>query len=61
VRSPAAAAGEEIPILDLGPYLAGEWDALERLGAELQRAFQEIGFYFIRNHGVPQRLGSVLN
>ncbi len=56
VRSPPAVVGEEIPILDLGPYLAGEPGALERLGAELRHAFQEIGFYFIRNHGVPQHL-----
>lgn len=46
----------EIPILDLGPHLAGEPGASERLGAELRYAFQEIGFYFVRNHGVPQRL-----
>jgi isopenicillin N synthase-like dioxygenase len=56
MRSSAAVAGEQIPVLDLGPYLAGEPGALEQLGAELRRAFQEIGFYFIRNHGVPQHL-----
>src|SRR5215467_10832203 len=55
MRSAAAVVGEQIPILDLGPYLAGERGALDRVGAELRRAFEEIGFYFIRNHGVPQR------
>jgi isopenicillin N synthase-like dioxygenase len=44
----------EIPVLDLGPLLAGEPGAIIRLGAELRRAFTEVGFYFIRNHGVPQ-------
>ncbi len=47
---------EEIPVLDLGSYLAGEPGALQRLGAELRRAFEQIGFYFIVNHGVPQSL-----
>jgi isopenicillin N synthase-like dioxygenase len=49
-------AGEAIPILDLGPYLGGEPGADRRLAAELRRACEEIGFYFITNHGVPQRL-----
>ncbi len=49
-------AREEIPVLDLAPYLAGEPGALQRLGAELRTAFEEIGFYFITGHGVPQAL-----
>ena len=49
-------APEEIPVLDLGPYLAGAPGALQRLGAELRRAFEQIGFYFIVGHGVPQSL-----
>ncbi|HZB52408.1 MAG TPA: 2OG-Fe(II) oxygenase family protein [Reyranella sp.] len=49
-------APEEIPVLDLAPYLAGEAGALQRLGAQLRRAFEEIGFYFIVGHGVPQSL-----
>ena len=47
---------DDIPILDLAPLLAGEADALERLGPQLRRAFTEVGFYFIRNHGVPEAL-----
>jgi isopenicillin N synthase-like dioxygenase len=47
---------ESIPILDLAPYLAGEPGADVRLAAELRRACEEIGFYFIVNHGVPTRL-----
>lgn len=45
-----------IPILDLAPLQSGEPGALDRLGAELRRAFTEVGFYFIRNHGVPEAL-----
>ena len=49
-------AVEEIPAIDLGPYLAGEPGSLERAGAALRHAFENVGFYFITNHGVPQTL-----
>ena len=45
-----------IPVLDIAPLRAGESGALERLGAELRRAFTEVGFYFVRGHGVPDAL-----
>ncbi len=48
--------GEEIPILDLGPYLAGEATALDALAAELRHAQENVGFYFTINHGVPRAL-----
>ena len=47
---------QTIPIVDLGPYLAGEPGALERTARELRFALTEIGFYFIVNHGVPEAL-----
>jgi isopenicillin N synthase-like dioxygenase len=43
---------EVIPVIDLGPYLAGEAGAVARTAAELRFALTEIGFYFIVNHGV---------
>jgi isopenicillin N synthase-like dioxygenase len=45
-----------IPVLDLGGYLAGRPGAREALGEQLRKAFTEVGFYFIVNHGVPQAL-----
>ena len=45
-----------IPVLDLGPFLAGEPGALARLGKEVCQALEDIGFFFIKNHGVPQEL-----
>lgn len=45
-----------IPVLDLGPYLAGEAGALERLAGELRYVQENVGFYFTVNHGVPQDL-----
>ena len=47
---------ETIPVIDLGPYLAGEPGAMERTASELRFALTEIGFYFIVNHGVPAAL-----
>jgi isopenicillin N synthase-like dioxygenase len=49
-------APEEIPVLDLGPYLRGDAGALEALGTELRHALENVGFYFIVNHGVDQAL-----
>jgi len=44
---------EIIPVIDLGPYLAGAPGAIDRTSEELRFALTEIGFYFIVNHGVP--------
>ena len=43
---------EIIPVIDLGPYLAGAPGAIDRTAEELRFALTEIGFYFIVNHGV---------
>ena len=51
-----AADTDIIPVIDLGPYLAGAPGALDRAAQELRFALTEIGFYFIVNHGVPATL-----
>ena len=48
------AAAETIPVIDLGPYLAGASGALDRTAQALRFALTEIGFYFIVNHGVSR-------
>src|ERR1700756_4527991 len=45
-----------LPVIDLGPYLAGEPGALDHAAAELRHALTETGFYTIVNHGVPSTL-----
>ncbi len=45
-------AADVIPVVDLGPYLAGEPGAMKRTASELRFALTSIGFYFITNHGV---------
>ncbi len=47
---------ETIPVIDLGPYLAGEAGALDRTAQDMRFALTQIGFYFIVNHGVPREL-----
>jgi isopenicillin N synthase-like dioxygenase len=50
------AVTEAIPIIDLGPYLAGALGALDRLAKDLHFALTEVSFYFVVNHGVPASL-----
>jgi isopenicillin N synthase-like dioxygenase len=50
------AAAAKIPVIDYGPYFRGEPGALEALGAEVRFACEQIGFFYIYNHGVPQDL-----
>jgi isopenicillin N synthase-like dioxygenase len=45
-----------IPIIDYGPYFAGEEGALERLSAQVAYAGTNIGLFYALNHGVPAGL-----
>jgi isopenicillin N synthase-like dioxygenase len=45
-----------IPIIDVGPYLAGEPGALETTAAQLRHVSETVGFLTIVNHGVPAEL-----
>lgn len=54
--SSAAPAGARIPVLDVSSYLRGEPTALPRLAEQLRQALEEIGFFFVINHSVPQAL-----
>ena len=42
----------EIPVLDLGPYMAGEKGALEDIGFKVRDIQETIGFWAVTNHGV---------
>ena len=52
----AAAGTAELPILDLGPYLAGAPGARDALVDELRHIQENIGFYVVVNHGVDRAL-----
>ena len=51
-----AAAAKAIPVIDYGPYFAGEKGALERLAEKVAHACENIGFFYALNHGVPDEL-----
>jgi len=56
--SPAVAASGRgrIPVLDIGPYLAGDAGTAAPLARAFARACEDTGFLVIANHGVPPRL-----
>ena len=45
---------EEIPMLDISSYMAGEPGARERIGARLREISETVGFFYLVGHGVPQ-------
>jgi isopenicillin N synthase-like dioxygenase len=47
---------EEIPVIDMGPYRAGEPGADRRMAAELRGVTETVGFFYLKNHSVPQSL-----
>ncbi len=46
----------DIPVIDLGPFLAGEAGALERTADQLRTVCETVGFLYISHHGVSQDL-----
>ena len=45
-----------IPVLDIGPYLAGDTGAAAPLARAVARTFEDTGFLVIANHGVAPHL-----
>jgi isopenicillin N synthase-like dioxygenase len=45
-----------IPVIDIGPFDAGDSTARHRIAQEVDRACRRIGFLLIANHGVQRRL-----
>ena len=55
-QSTSQVTHDYIPILDLGSFVHGDPEALESLASELRYALENIGFFYIINHDVPQDL-----
>src|SRR4051794_25404873 len=51
-----SAAAAKIPVIDYGPYFAGEPGALECLAEKVRHACEDVGFLYVLNHGVPQEI-----
>jgi isopenicillin N synthase-like dioxygenase len=47
---------ESIPVIDIAALVSGEPDAELRVAEKISIAAHEAGFFYIRNHGVPQAL-----
>jgi isopenicillin N synthase-like dioxygenase len=52
----ASDATGRIPLLDIGPYLAGEAGARGELARAVERTCRDTGFLVIANHGIAQSL-----
>ena len=48
--------GLEIPVIDLQAYVEGEPHALEETANAVAQASEGLGFYFLKHHGVEDRL-----
>lgn len=49
-------SSEDIPLLDIGPYLCGEAGGREAVAARLREISSNVGFFYLRGHGIPQDL-----
>ena len=54
--APPVMIGGEIPLIDVSDFLAGKPGAAETAAAQLAYAFENVGFYYLAGHGVPQAL-----
>ena len=43
-----------IPVIDVGPAFRGEPGGLDDVAAEVRRASEQVGFFYVAGHGVPQ-------
>jgi isopenicillin N synthase-like dioxygenase len=46
----------EIPLIDLAPFLHGTAESRAATAAKIGEACQNIGFFYIQNHGIPESL-----
>jgi isopenicillin N synthase-like dioxygenase len=53
---PPVMIGGAIPLIDVAGFLSGTPGAAEKAAAELAWAFENVGFYYLAGHGVPQSL-----
>ena len=49
-------SNETIAVIDFGPSMAGDKLAFDRTVREVKQASEQLGFFFIKNHGVSQNL-----
>jgi isopenicillin N synthase-like dioxygenase len=45
---------EQVPVIDIAPFIAGGRPQKQKVADEIRRACEEIGFFTIAGHGVPE-------
>lgn len=45
-----------IPVIDVGPLRSGARAQVMRVAREIRQAATNVGFFYVSNHGVPQRI-----
>ena len=43
-----------IPVIDVAPLAGGHRGGMQQVAAEMLSASEAIGFFYVRNHGVPR-------
>jgi isopenicillin N synthase-like dioxygenase len=56
MRAVRPAETDEIPVIDVSRFLAGEPGALEACAAQLRHAYEDVGFWFLTGHGISREL-----
>jgi len=44
----------QIPVIDVAPLHSGTTEAARAVALEIRQAAEEVGFFYIRNHGIPE-------
>ena len=55
-RAPAEMIADAIPLIDVAGHLGGDREASREAATQLRWAFENVGFYYLSGHGVPQSL-----
>ena len=45
---------DSIPVIDTGPLHSGNSKAVRSVVSEIRQAAEKVGFFYIRNHGIPK-------
>jgi isopenicillin N synthase-like dioxygenase len=55
-RAPTPTIAGAIPLIDVAGHLAGDAESSRKAATQLRWAFENVGFYYLSGHGVPQLL-----
>ncbi|MSQ69986.1 MAG: isopenicillin N synthase family oxygenase [Betaproteobacteria bacterium] len=46
----------DIPVIDVAPLYAQTREGLDKVAGEMRAAAERVGFFYVRNHGIPREL-----